>query len=191
MNLQDQLHWVQHQRLEVTSPSIEAAERMAARQQHPQVTGQPLRQLTGAQAQVQPRFKQYRYRGPEELKQNKAKELTRDERFEIRVVKKYFPELSYIDIALKTGFTRAQVQTALTGPLTPKKKGIGGYKDLSSHELEALLKFLNADQSHREIPWGDLRFVVPEISQYGPIVISRTLKGLGFERPNPTQQKRL
>jgi len=49
-------------------------------------------------------------------------ELTRDQRLEIRTLRKY-NRWSYITLARETGHTVQQVQKACTGPLTPKKKG--------------------------------------------------------------------
>ncbi|KAI1140785.1 hypothetical protein F5Y05DRAFT_286849 [Hypoxylon sp. FL0543] len=91
--------------LQLTTPEPVDAEEMARLQQNPRVRG--LRRS---------------YRDPNRIPQKRAKELTRDDKLTVRTLKKYFPELTYIQLSQKTGFTFRQIQDALHGPLTPRKK---------------------------------------------------------------------
>ncbi|KAI0104551.1 hypothetical protein F4814DRAFT_452671 [Daldinia grandis] len=111
MDLQEQLAWVRRQRLVVTTPKIEPAERLVERQQAP-------RPLQDSQSNRRPHW---RYKTPENTRK-KAKELTSDQRHEVQVLKKYHPDLTYMDLSKWTGFTHSQIQRALTGPLTRRKR---------------------------------------------------------------------
>ncbi|OTA93376.1 hypothetical protein M434DRAFT_31004 [Hypoxylon sp. CO27-5] len=113
MDLEQKLECLKRKRLELTSPEPVDAEEMARLQQNPQVR-EPLANLS--------RSKVNRLRDPNRIPQKRAKPLTRDDKFQVRTLKKYFPGLTYIQLAQKTGFTARQVQAALHGPLTPKKR---------------------------------------------------------------------
>ncbi|KAI1467676.1 uncharacterized protein F4812DRAFT_430477 [Daldinia caldariorum] len=117
MDLQERIDWVRRQRLVTTSPSPVPAESLVERQQNPRV----LEPATPSETNRRPHW---RYRDPNSIKR-KAPELTRDQRLEIRVLKKYHPELTYMDLSKWTGYTYHQVQRALTGPLSPRKRGYG------------------------------------------------------------------
>jgi hypothetical protein len=54
-------------------------------------------------------------------KRSRSKELTRDQKVEVRTLKKYL-DYTNGEIASRTGYTYRQVQQALYGPLTPKKQ---------------------------------------------------------------------
>ncbi|RYP28166.1 hypothetical protein DL767_007314 [Monosporascus sp. MG133] len=80
MDLEAQLCYIKKQRLRETSPSIEAAERLQERQQHPKNLGKlPRAPLKERDPNVQPVSK---------------KVLDRDTRHEIRVLKKHFSRFS-------------------------------------------------------------------------------------------------
>jgi hypothetical protein len=123
----------------------------------------------------------WRYRPRDQVRKTE-RDLTRDERLEIRVLKKHFPDLTYYNLMEKTGASYRQVQRALHGPPTPKKKGRGGLRLLTDNQRQALLRFLYADNLHRLIPWRDLRLMVPEIASFGEASLTRILYDLGFER---------
>ncbi|KAK6958461.1 hypothetical protein Daesc_001262 [Daldinia eschscholtzii] len=125
MDLQERLDWVRHQRLVATSPSPVPAENLVERQQNPRVL-EPINTN---------RRPHWRYRDPNSIK-HKAPELTRDQRHEIRVLKKYHPELTYLDLSKWTGYTYSQVQRALTGPLSPRKRGYG-HKKMTTPKAQA------------------------------------------------------
>ncbi|KAI0838295.1 hypothetical protein F5Y06DRAFT_296838 [Hypoxylon sp. FL0890] len=112
MDLEEKLDCLKRKRLELTTPEPVDAQEMARLQQNPQV-----RELRGGLSQSQVN----RPRDPNRIPQKRAKELTRDDKLTVRTLRKYFPELTYIQLSQKTGFTARQIQDALHGPLTPKK----------------------------------------------------------------------
>ncbi|KAI0543550.1 hypothetical protein F4679DRAFT_568239 [Xylaria curta] len=184
MDIEDAVNWVLLQRLEDTREDdlqyINIPGYLRNRNPRPR---QPILNLLQPRPVLNDRLKfvQYRDRSPEAVKATK-KDLTRDERLEIRVLKKHFPDLTYLNLMDRTGASRKQVQNALNGPLTPKKKGRGGLKLLTNTQKHALLQFLYAHDHHREIPWRDLRLLVPEIASFGEVSMSRIMTDLGFKR---------
>lgn len=57
---------------------------------------------------------------PSPTKLQRSTDLTRDQRIEIRALRKYM-KLSYEEIAAKTPFSYRQIQRACQGPVTPQK----------------------------------------------------------------------
>ncbi|KAK3363914.1 hypothetical protein B0T25DRAFT_55699 [Lasiosphaeria hispida] len=66
-----------------------------------------------------------------------SKDLTRDEKIEIRTLRKH-NNWSYITIAKATGKTVRQVQGALSGPLTPRRRRSGRKPVLRTPEKNRL-----------------------------------------------------
>ncbi|KAK4099324.1 hypothetical protein N658DRAFT_167612 [Parathielavia hyrcaniae] len=89
--------------------------------------------------------------------------LTRDEKIEIRTLRKH-AKWDYSTIAQATGKTFHQVQDALTGPLTPRKNRCGRKPVVKTPEKDALVQFLNSDPMNRKLPWADLRYYIPASS---------------------------
>ncbi|KAI1379730.1 hypothetical protein F4677DRAFT_407459 [Hypoxylon crocopeplum] len=117
MDLKEDLECLVRKRLEVTTPEPVDAEVMAQLQQHPQLR-EPFRVFTPAQIK--------HLMDPNSVPRMKSKPLTRDQKLRILVTREYFPDLTYMQIAQKTGYTCRQVQYALHSPLTPIKRR--GYK---------------------------------------------------------------
>ncbi|KAI1408525.1 hypothetical protein F5Y13DRAFT_172163 [Hypoxylon sp. FL1857] len=58
----------------------------------------------------------------------------RDDKLKARTLRGHFPEMTYIQLAPRTGFTARRIQDALHGPLTPKKRsGFRKVKDNIQH----------------------------------------------------------
>ncbi|KAI4864849.1 hypothetical protein F4820DRAFT_322995 [Hypoxylon rubiginosum] len=114
MDLQDNLDQLVKKRLEVTTPEPVDAKMMTQLQQNPQPRESP---------------RNTRAKRPKDAnsisdRKSRSRNLTRDEKLRIRIAKEYFPTLSYVQLAQATGSTYSQVQNALHGPLTPKKRRV-------------------------------------------------------------------
>jgi uncharacterized protein YnzC (UPF0291/DUF896 family) len=91
-------------------------------------------------------------RTPTELtRRHKAADLTRDEKVEIRALRRH-AKWPYSRIVEATGKTFQQVQDACSGPLTPQKVGRTGRKVLiRTPEKEILMQYLRTDVLYREL----------------------------------------
>lgn len=133
-------------------------------------------------------------------RQNRAPELTRDEKIEIRGLRKY-TNWGYKQIADATQKTVRQVQWACNGPLTPQKARSGRPPGIRTPERLELQRWLLSGDFHREVSWSDLRFFLPpELSHYGETAIFTALRKLGYRRAKnlggsavqtPTNEKEL
>lgn len=115
------------------------------------------------------------------FKRFKSKDLTRDERVEIRALRKY-ADWTYAQIAKATKHTQRQVQTACSGPLTPQKHRSHDVLGLSDWQKHLVREFLAVDEKHLKIPWADLRFIIPELANYGTKAIQTAMKEMGYKR---------
>ncbi|KAK0710873.1 hypothetical protein B0H67DRAFT_452812, partial [Lasiosphaeris hirsuta] len=86
----------------------------------------------------QPSFKTY------------SKVLTRDEKLEIRTLRRH-NKWSYITIAKATGKTVRQVQDALGGPLTPRRRQAGRKPLIRTPEKRRLEQLLLSDPLYRRL----------------------------------------
>ena len=110
----------------------------------------------------------------------RAKELDRDTRLRIQTLREY-AHWSYADIAQAVGVTRRQVQWACEGPLTPQKTGTAK-KRASKEQIHALQEFLHEDPRHRQIPWADLRYLVPGFEDWGTAALHSLMASLHYKR---------
>ncbi|KAK9769256.1 putative Tc1-like transposase DDE domain-containing protein [Seiridium cardinale] len=177
---QDQLEWVIRQRLNATTPTPVAAEDAQLLQDHPQVVGD-LQQLKIP----------YRNRTAGHDKRQTNKDLTRDQKLEIRTLKKFYPESTYQSIADRTGYKYHQIQHSLTTKLTPQKKGPQSWalKNLTPEEKQQLIQWIYNCEPNRYQTWNDIRYIVPGLDQYGETVLYRTLSDMGFRREVRQQRK--
>ncbi|EJT70888.1 hypothetical protein GGTG_11911 [Gaeumannomyces tritici R3-111a-1] len=120
-------------------------------------------------------------------KQQRAKELDRDTKIEVRALKKYLG-LSYVKIAQVMGITYRQAERACKGPLTPKKAGrVGATKKATEEHIRAMRSFLE-DPRNRRIPWCRLRFLVPGFEGWGDTAMHSLLTSLDYKRTRPGGQ---
>lgn len=119
------------------------------------------------------------------LQQKKrSTELSRDEKVEIRALRKY-AGFTYPQIAQQTGKSQRQVQLALNSPVTPQKNCYTNRRKnaFSTPEREKLKQWMLSDPSYRYISWRDLRFFLPpEYTRYGETALFSALRRLGFSR---------
>lgn len=137
----------------------------------------------------------------------RAPELTRDQRVEIRALRKY-ADMDIKTISRKIGCTQSQVQEALkratprahrfyieepTGERYPCIPGrgavIAGRPRLPRHKLiiktltrARILEFIHEDERHQKIPWQDLCVFISELFHFGTAAITSTIIYLGFRR---------
>jgi len=118
---------------------------------------------------------------PSTPKKSRSKELTRDQRLEIRTLH-FKAGWTYEVIAANTPYTYRQIQWACNSPLTPQKRG--PKKGLINTPLKCRLNlWLLEDEVNRQIPWCDLRyFLPPELSIYGERALTTALRSLGYRR---------
>jgi hypothetical protein len=115
------------------------------------------------------------------FKRPRADELTRDEKIEIRALRKH-NKWDFHTLARATGKTYRQVERACKGPLTPRKQQTGR-KVLIRTPVKAILKqFIEADPLHRKLPWCDLPYYIPALELYGEHAISTAMQSLGYKR---------
>lgn len=112
---------------------------------------------------------------------DKASDLTRDEKLEIRALRKY-AHWTYAHIAVVTSYTQRQVQTACTEPLTPRKRRHHDVFTLTDWQQHSIRDFLLADRKHLKIPWGDLCFFIPELAGYSQRYIESSIKKMDYRR---------
>ncbi|KJZ71249.1 hypothetical protein HIM_09392 [Hirsutella minnesotensis 3608] len=110
----------------------------------------------------------------------RSKEVTRDDKVGIRALHTH-TGWSHSQIGAATGFTRRQVQRAISGPLTPRKIR-RRRSTLTVERLQQLQEFLDEDPLNRDINWQDLRFFVPGFEGIGITAITRALEQLGYSR---------
>ncbi|KAK4233023.1 hypothetical protein C8A03DRAFT_39299, partial [Achaetomium macrosporum] len=97
-------------------------------------------------------------------KRFKASDLTRDDRIRIRTLHDYGH--TYREIVSNTTYTRAQVQRALNGPVTPQKNKPRKSRVITPHR-EQLRQWLE-DGRNRFTPLYQLRYYVPPpLNLYG------------------------
>lgn len=110
----------------------------------------------------------------------RKKELSRDDR--LRIQGAYlWGNVSARQLATKTGFSYKQVRYALENPATPQKsKPRAGF--LPAHLRDQLVTFLNEDPKHRDLPWSDLRYIIPGLEGIGTCQLNRAMQELGFSR---------
>lgn len=82
-------------------------------------------------------------------------ELTRDDRLWIHALY-YDGDLSQAQIVLRTGYTRNQVQYALSHRLTPQKRRCGRKKVLNTPERKRLVEWVTASSYNRQVKWSDI-----------------------------------
>ena len=84
-------------------------------------------------------------------KRYRVTELTRDQRIEIRALRKY-QKLRYEDIASITGFTQQQVQRACSEdlPVTPRKRKYKG--KIRTPEKQQLKEWIESSEENHYIP---------------------------------------
>jgi hypothetical protein len=113
----------------------------------------------------------------------RSNDLTRDQRIEIKALRKY-ANWTYEEISAKTGHSIRQVQRACDGPVTPQKcKGRQGKVKITTPQREKIRVWLFEDPIHRELPWNDLRyFLPPEFHSFGDYSIHTALRTLGYKR---------
>lgn len=110
-----------------------------------------------------------------------SRPLTRDEKIEIRALRKHC-KWDYFKIAQVTGKTTRQVQDAITGPLTPRHKNRGCKPVIKTPEKNALVESLRVDPFYRKLPWADLRYYIPGFEHYGEHAITTALRSIGYTR---------
>lgn len=149
----------------------------------------------------QPRYAQWRFRrfrnlsphsqlpeSPRRLlfnqpKSHDKKDLSRDQRVEIRALKKYFPDLTYSKIAGLTKHSYRQIQQAFVGPVTPQKQKKSHHVETVNQEARSKLQdFVEASKENQKIPWADLRFCIPEVAHHGVDAITTAIREIGYKR---------
>ncbi|KAK3358067.1 hypothetical protein B0T25DRAFT_540878, partial [Lasiosphaeria hispida] len=110
-----------------------------------------------------------------------SKDLTRDEKIEIRTLRKH-NNWSYITIAKATGKTARQVQGAFRGPPTPHRRQSGRKPVLRTPEKNRLQQLLLSDPLYRRLPFSDLQDYLPGFETYGEHAIRTALRALGYHR---------
>ncbi|KAL8335162.1 hypothetical protein RB598_009381 [Gaeumannomyces tritici] len=113
----------------------------------------------------------------------RAKELDRDTKIKARALHEY-AGFSYTKIAEAMGITRRQAQLACEGAVTPHKAGRVGphHKKATDEQIRALKEFLHEDPRHRQIPWADLRYLVPGFEDWGRTAMHSLLYSLHYKR---------
>ncbi len=98
----------------------------------------------------------------------RSQELSRDDQLQIRGIREA-TGWSYWVIAHKSQgkYTARQAQLACEGPVTPRKVHSRRRTLISTPERQRLRRFLDQDPHHRELPWPDLRYLVPGFESYG------------------------
>lgn len=121
--------------------------------------------------------------GPGLSRAKRSRELTRDERIEIRALRRW-AGFSYSQIEKATPFTTRQIRRALDGPLSPKQrnKPHKNKRKLDSEAVAKLAAFLQEDPAHQDIASKDLRRV-PGLENFTEAAISSAMRELGFDRP--------
>lgn len=115
---------------------------------------------------------------------HRSSELTRDDKVAIRAVREV-TGWDYHTIARKFNgkYTDRQIQLAIAGPLTPRKSTSHKSRILINTPLrERIRRFLDEKREHRDIPWPDLRWLVPGLETYGDQAIHSAMKRLGYNR---------
>ena len=116
---------------------------------------------------------------PTEVRQ---RHLSRDDRIKIQTLRRY-AGWTYQRIADTLGFTRRQIQTACTSPVTPRKGARRGYRTLGAQEQRQLIDWFLSDEAFRHIAWQDLPFLVPQpLCKYGAYALSSVLQDMGYKR---------
>lgn len=59
---------------------------------------------------------------------------------------------------------------------------------MSPEQIETLRQFLEEDEAHKDIAWGDLRFFVPGFWDIGPDAIGTAMRSLGYSRHRPRRR---
>jgi len=112
----------------------------------------------------------------------RANELSRDEKIEVRALRKY-TNFTYDEIAYATHHTVRQVQSACTNPLTPQKSRSGRQGLIRTPDKRQLKTWLKEDDFHRQIPWQDLPFFLPpNLAIYSYHSIITALRSMGYKR---------
>lgn len=112
----------------------------------------------------------------------RSPDLTRDDKVGIRAIRKA-TGWPYPKIAEKMNKTQRQVQVALEGPVTPQKsRSHRNHLQIKTPLRQRIRTFLDEDPYHREIPWPDLRWLVPGLDPYGECAITSAMRKLGFSR---------
>ncbi|OTA89089.1 hypothetical protein M434DRAFT_14783 [Hypoxylon sp. CO27-5] len=188
------------------SPTVEAVERMIERQNNLQsnltriplgdITNQaqnavvrrfecnpnnpPIRYRLGLLPIVPPNDAAVRFQNRRQMASRRQPNLSRDEKIEIRALRKY-TDYTLFEIAKKTNHSARQVQWALTGPVTPKKRGHPPPK-LDVEMLNKLDEWLRSNSLHRKVAWPDIRWFIPGFESIGEEAINTAMKALGFNR---------
>jgi hypothetical protein len=117
-----------------------------------------------------------------EARRPRSKEIDRDTKIAVRALRRFTP-YSRSKIASMMEITCRQVQRACEGPVTPQKsKPKAILKLASSPQKRRLREFLEEDPRHRNIPWSDLRYLVPGFTDWGQYALGQLLTAMGYER---------
>ncbi|KFA69075.1 hypothetical protein S40285_10735 [Stachybotrys chlorohalonatus IBT 40285] len=111
----------------------------------------------------------------------RKKELSRDDRLRLQGGH-FYGGVSIHTLAEKTGFSVKQVRRALTSPATPQKSRRPRPGFLPEHLRDQLNAFLNEDLRHHDIPWPDLRYLVPSLEGINDTQLNRAMQDLGYSR---------
>ncbi|KAG5757226.1 hypothetical protein H9Q70_000251 [Fusarium xylarioides] len=85
------------------------------------------------------------------------------------------------EIAVRTPYTYRQVQHASETPVTPQKSKPRPYScRLSPYQLDQLQEFLDDEPANRDVPWQDLRYLLPCLYEPGLDAVKTAMQDLGY-----------
>ncbi|KAG5767427.1 hypothetical protein H9Q73_014254, partial [Fusarium xylarioides] len=89
--------------------------------------------------------------------------------------------LTMKEIAVRTPYTYQQVQHASETPVTPQKSKPRPYsRRLSPYQLDQLQEFLDDEPANRDVPWQDLRYLLPCLYEPGLDAVKTAMQDLGY-----------
>lgn len=122
---------------------------------------------------------------PPNLQLPRSKELTRDQKVEIRTLRKY-NGWEYSTIRKATGYTERQIQKAINGPLTPRKargNHCGPRSTVfNTPQKNQIREALHDDKVARKLSWSDLRYYIPGFDRWGEQAFVTAMMAAGFKR---------
>lgn len=115
-------------------------------------------------------------------KRPKNRDLTRDKKLEIRALY-HRAGWTQKKIAEAVSASRHQVRYALHSPPTPqKKRRHHNVQVINDTGKEAIQRWLGSDEHNRRVPWSDLPFYIPEITNVGETTVTKTMHEMGYSR---------
>ena len=121
-------------------------------------------------------------REPPTAKRTYSKQLTRDDRIRIRVLR-FDANWTYESIASHTGYTYRQVQYACGNPVTPQRGNHVTRPGIKTPIRQQLAAWLREATAHRRIPWSEIYLVAPSpLNGFRESAYRTAMKLLGFER---------